>query len=192
MAPDIVNLPPFPRLTRGEFWWEGYDTLPTHRGHVTNDQEISEVQLCVMAEDPEMVPRPWRYPEPAPRQVQTYQFIRSNFTAILDAALDAVVCAYPRIVAEYEEADGNVMPRILSASDLRPLVSLKRIEVLESARGNLAYVNLAFTCEWDHEHGLGIAMHGLRVMAVGPDDIAEVWWPAKDGGTWVWAPPKIA
>lgn len=45
---------------------------------------------------------------------------------------------------------------------------------LDAADG-LAYIGLQLGCDWDDEHGLGIVLHGTRVVEIGEADIAFRW-----------------
>ena len=43
----------------------------------------------------------------------------------------------------------------------------------------LPYAGFEFGCTWDDEHGLGVLMHGTRVVKIGGADTAILLWLAK-------------
>ena len=43
----------------------------------------------------------------------------------------------------------------------------------------MPYVGYEFGCEWEDEHGLGVLMHGTRVVDVGFADTAILLWIAE-------------
>jgi hypothetical protein len=49
--------------------------------------------------------------------------------------------------------------------------------------GDLPYIGYELGCTWDEEHGLGVMMHGTRLVAIGQADAAlHLWVAQKDVG----------
>ena len=64
------------------------------------------------------------------------------------------------------------MPDIESAMELRSLIGLHTIHVHPCVDGDVPYAGLELGCTWEAEHGLGILMHGDRVVKIGWADTA--------------------
>jgi hypothetical protein len=65
--------------------------------------------------------------------------------------------------------------------DLRPLVGLSAVHVLNVFRDGAACIGFGFRCVWYEEHGAGIMTHLGRVIAVGQADCSFVEWIARQG-----------
>jgi hypothetical protein len=65
----------------------------------------------------------------------------------------------------------------------RPLIGLHALHVHPVEKDGLPYVGFELGCTWDHEHGLGVLMHGPRVVDIGGADTAFLLWIAtRDAG----------
>jgi hypothetical protein len=73
----------------------------------------------------------------------------------------------------------EVMPEIERAEDLRKLMGLSSIHVLNAAKDETAYIGFEFGCTWDCEHGLGVMTHRTRVVEIGGADSSFLAWIAK-------------
>ena len=70
---------------------------------------------------------------------------------------------YPKIRAIYAsngDADDDSLPPIKDKDDLRRLVGLGIVHVLDTAKAGHAYVGFEMGCTWDEEHGLGADAQG--------------------------------
>ncbi|MCX4697274.1 hypothetical protein [Streptomyces sp. NBC_01373] len=61
---------------------------------------------------------------------------------------------------------------LATASDLIDAVRVSALHVHSVSRDGIPYVGIALSCPWDEEHGLGILMHGPRVVDAGGADTA--------------------
>ena len=90
---------------------------------------------------------------------------------LTDMVLKAIFDVYPEWRENYKEFLGEEledrMPELHSPSDLKTLIGLSTIHVLSVERDGLAYVGFEFGCEWEEEHGLGVMLHGNRIIDVG-------------------------
>ncbi len=132
--------------------------------------------------------RPIRKHPPAPPQAAqlaaiTYQVDRAG--AVMDAVLPAILEHY------LAERSGwvavlrgltHLVPPIRSMRGLRSLVRLTGLHVMTLAKNDLAYAGLEFACSWDDEHGLGVMIHGDRVVAIGAAETAWDEWRCRDDG----------
>lgn len=71
------------------------------------------------------------------------------------------------------------MPAASSPNDLRALINLHSINVHQVVKNDLPYAGFLFECTWDDEHGLGVLMHGTRVVEIGGADTAILLWIAE-------------
>jgi hypothetical protein len=59
------------------------------------------------------------------------------------------------------------------------LIGLHDVYVHQVLKDGLPYVGYEFGCTWDGEHGLGVLVHGTRVVEVGGAQTAMTLWIAK-------------
>ena len=104
-----------------------------------------------------------------------------NSAEMQRSLLDALLAAYPSLQEKYEGlAEPDEIPSIHSVDDLRSLIGLHSVTVHQIENGEVPYVGFEFGCTWDSEHGLGVLMHGTRVVEIGGADTAILLWIAKD------------
>ena len=77
-----------------------------------------------------------------------------------------------------QEAE-ELLPMLTTPGDLQQLIGLYVVNVHQIAKDGIPYLGFEFGCTWDQEHGLGVLMHGTRVVAVGGNDTAGLLWIAK-------------
>lgn len=77
-----------------------------------------------------------------------------------------------------QEAE-ELLPMQTTPGDLQQLIGLYVVNVHQIAKDGIPYLGFEFGCTWDQEHGLGVLMHGTRVVAVGGNDTAGLLWIAK-------------
>jgi len=78
--------------------------------------------------------------------------------------------------------DAAVLDRIVAAVNAEPRrgkIAPSTVIFHDVVRGKSPYVGFSFRCAWDREHGLGVMMHGLRVVEVGGADVAVLEWIAR-------------
>ena len=59
------------------------------------------------------------------------------------------------------------------------MVGLHEVHVHQLQKEGLPYVGYELGCRWDEEHGLGVLMHGSRVVEVGDAGTAFTLWIAE-------------
>lgn len=97
--------------------------------------------------------------------------------------LEAVYRHYLEIFDEYAEFAAEeqlVMPAANAPADLRELISLTEVFIHPVEHEDRQYVGYEFNCTWETEHGLGVLMHGDRVVRVGEADNAFTLWMVMD------------
>src|ERR1700733_3035369 len=71
------------------------------------------------------------------------------------------------------------MPDVSRTEEFRQLIGLHNVHFVPLLKEGLPYVGYEFGCTWDGEHGLGVLMHGSRVVEVGDADTAFTLWIAE-------------
>lgn len=146
-----LNRPPFPVLTWDpdeEHFWHAHGPLLPEFG--PNARWLM-VQTEVDDEDgPD---------DPSPEQCAAFAHLTANAGAVKLAALSAI-----RLLAR------RFAPCTLD--ELAARVDLTTVHVLWPAADGLAHVGLEFSC-FEYEHGIGVILHGARVVHVGNADDAH-------------------
>jgi hypothetical protein len=77
------------------------------------------------------------------------------------------------------DGDDEELLEVSEPADLRPLVGLSAVHVLDVFRDGAACVGFEFGCVWDEEHGAGVMTHLGRVIARGQATCAFAEWIAR-------------
>ena len=126
-------------------------------------------------------------PTICPEHLAAYEHLLSEQEQVQSSILARLLNWYtelrPRVFREVV-AIGWFMPEVYQTDDWRKLIGLSSIHLMNVHRDGLAYVGYEFGCSWDEEHGLGLMMHGNRVVDLGHADSSFLTWVAEeDGGT---------
>lgn len=105
----------------------------------------------------------------------------SRERAIRDSALDALLSRYDAMRSDFLEwiESPDDMPPVEHVDEFRRLIGLYSVNVHQVSKDGMPYVGLEFGCSWDAEHGLGVLMHGARVVDIGGADTAILLWMAE-------------
>lgn len=100
---------------------------------------------------------------------------------VSEAVQNAILVAYPELQEQFgfETDDGSEMPAASSVEDLKKLMCLQSVNIHQVSRDGVPYIGFELGCAWDREHGLGVLMHGERVIEVGGADTAILLWLAR-------------
>lgn len=74
---------------------------------------------------------------------------------------------------------GDDFPVICNEQDLRESIGLYGINIHQLGVCGVPYVGYEFGCEWEEEHGLGVLLHGTRLVELGFADTAIHLWVAE-------------
>jgi len=127
------------------------------------------------------------YGRPTPAQTRAFQHLLDDEAVIRDAVLEAIFKDYPvwrnSYFGEKWSEDGgktwksgweapdlyppDVMPEIRQPEDLKRLIRLHTVHVLEKEIDGFVRVGFGLRCRWDEEHGLGVLTHKGKVIDVG-------------------------
>lgn len=102
-----------------------------------------------------------------------------NLPLLLDALLPVLLPYYQSMCAAPDGLDPEDLAAVGSAKDLQSLIGIQSIYVHQVSKNGKPYVGFEFACPWDDEHGLGVLMHGTRVVDIGGADTAFLLWIAR-------------
>lgn len=170
-----------------EFFWKTTVMLPTWRGFQSrrgpygakNGESTSDGTVDVV-----FAPEGR---DEAPLRDSEIEFVRwavEHESQMQRALLDALLECYPTMQGQYDEfVDPGDMPDVECPGDFRNLIGLHTINVHPIQKDGAPYVGFELGCTWDDEHGLGVLMHGTRVVEIGGADTAILLWIAeRDAG----------
>lgn len=170
----------------GPFWtteaqlpsWAGYQTRNGPYGSISSDIPSNGV-VTIYAPDRNESP-------PTEQDRASVQWLLDHEAAVASAILERLLAEYPRLqrLYDYERPDREaLMPDVSSSKDFRQLIGLQNVHVLQLLKDGIPYVGYEFGCTWDEEHGLGVLLHGTRVVEVGDAQTSFTLWIAEqDGG----------
>jgi hypothetical protein len=178
-----------PDLGRADFFWDDYFwkatvRLPDWRGfqsrrgpYASQDSESSSDGTI------EIVFAPTGRDD-SPLKDDEIEFVRwavRNSSEMQRSLLNGLFAAYPSLQEQYDGfVEPEEMPSIRTVDDLRLLIGLHSVTVHQIEKDGVPYVGFEFGCTWDVEHGLGVLMHGTRVVEIGGADTAILLWIAED------------
>ena len=120
-------------------------------------------------------------PEVTPGHVRAYAHLTAQQSDVKAVLLTALLPWYNE--QRVELADGYFdMPPIDGTAALEEMITLSTVHLLNVYREDMAYVGYEFTCPWEEEHGLGVMMHGDRVVSIGHADQSFLTWVAREDG----------
>jgi hypothetical protein len=73
---------------------------------------------------------------------------------------------------------GDDFPKISNEDDLKRNTGLHGITIHQINKNGVPYIGYEFGCTWEEEHGLGVLMHGTRLVEIGFADTALHLWLA--------------
>ena len=165
------SFPPFGALTWHKYeWWEGEARLPAWAGlqsrrgpYGSQDSDLpsdGSVKVVVKLGDR------GAQLEPTTEQCRAMEFQLQHGEEVVQSVLTALLPHYRELKKDWE-ADDKDMPPVAQSADFRGMIGLNEIHILPHVSDGLAYVGLGFGCDWDEEHGLGMVLHGNRVLEIG-------------------------
>jgi hypothetical protein len=157
--------------------WAGFQSRRGAYNSVSSRAESDgSARLTVTPEDDEARTLP------LPEQVQAFRLLLDNERVVADSILRAIFAEYPGLRDSYcydDEEAAELMPEIERAEQLRTLIGLSNVHVLNVAKNGVAYIGFEFGCTWDSEDGLGVMTHRDRVVEVGNADTSFLAWIAE-------------
>ncbi len=183
----MISIPPFPPLEWDTYSWLGEVVLSSWAGFQTRrssygatssqDESDGSAELHVAAIDKKK-----RTP-PSPEQCSAFQFLLDNEQAVTNAILREIFRRYPEEQKAYgysRKEAAKYMPNLTSADQLRLLIGLGHVHMLNVAKDGLAYIGFQIGCKWDDDHGVGVMTHRDRIVRVGGADTSFLEWIAQE------------
>ena len=115
-------------------------------------------------------------------EIKSVEWLQQNYATQSAPLLDRLLQEYPGLRLEYgydEEELEEWMPNVRSTEEFKSLISLQSVTVHQLSKDGVPYAGYMFDTLWDPEHGLGVLMHGTRVVAFGGADTAILLWLAE-------------
>lgn len=160
--------------------WAGYQTRKGSYGAVSSENPSDgSVSVTFAPEGRDNSPL-------TPDELASVQWLLDHDGELASALLKGLLAEYPRLHALYgyegTERD-EYMADVSSPDDFRSLIGLYNVNIHPLVKDGRPYLGYEFGCSWDVEHGLGVLMHGSRVVEVGGADTAILLWIAnRDAG----------
>ncbi len=113
--------------------------------------------------------------QPSSSQEQAFVQFLENQELICTTVVNAIFDNYRRQremwCTGHEVSDNLMVPEVQSPDDLKRLMRLHELRILDLSKDGSSLIGFCFACSWDNEHGLGVLVHGTRVVEVGENDI---------------------
>ena len=110
--------------------------------------------------------------EPTEEQVGAYEFVKQNDAPLSKTVLKAVFDDYARIRKGFRPEDweglGTNATQVNQAEEMKKLIGLLSVHVLNLEKDGRAYVAFEFESSWDHEQKFEVVTHGMRIVEIGP------------------------
>lgn len=166
-----VTTAPFPS-------WIGFRALS--RAHLQGGSEAYATGTAEIT----FLPADERADGPTETDVQSAAWVIEHEAEISVSLFSSLLKEYPLMRERYEFLGDELtvlMPEVNSVDDLRKLIGFQGVFVHTTQKDGIPYVGFCFDCSWDDEHGLGVLMHGTRVVEIGGMDTTFLWWiPVQD------------
>jgi hypothetical protein len=179
---ETLDFPPFPPLKWDFYFWVGKTVLPSWAGFQARRGAYGAVssrkpsdgtaRLSISSLDHKA-----RTP-PTAEQVAAFRHLLANEAAVAAAVAQALVRYCP---GEAYNGDEEELLEVSEPDDLRPLVGLATVHLLNVARDGMACIGFEFGCVWDEEHGAGVMTHGGKVISTGQAVCSFEGWIARQG-----------
>jgi len=110
--------------------------------------------------------------EPTEEQVGAYEFVKQNDAPLAKTVLKAVFDDYARIRKGFRPEDweglGTNVTQVNQAEEMKKMIGLLSVHVLNLEKDGRAYVAFEFESSWDHEQKFEVVTHGMRIVEIGP------------------------
>ncbi|HEX4794262.1 MAG TPA: hypothetical protein VH370_10750 [Humisphaera sp.] len=105
-------------------------------------------------------------------------------TAVHDAVVEGLFERYPTIREQYldffdfdDEAEAKkVLPKLQSPVELKKPVGVVSMSVHSIAKDGMPFIGVELGSTWEVEHGVGVLLHGAKVLEIGGADTAFTRW----------------
>jgi hypothetical protein len=116
--------------------------------------------------------------EPTPAQVQAFLRFLADQQLICTTIVDAIFGYHGPHRERWRTGDTILdditVPPVQSPDDLKRLIRLQHLSVLDMSTDECSLSAFNFACSWDIDHGLGVLIHGANVVEVADSDITRI------------------
>lgn len=172
-----------PGLSWDDFFWRGEVNLPSWAGSQARagaygavDSSSPSAGVYNLMLEPEDGEQLSYYQEAA------YEYLLKNENLIYTKVIEALLKKYPEwfsIFSEYVSETGGEMPKVMDSLLLTKHTGIANVHLLPVERDGMGYIGFELGCSWDEEHGIGVMLHGNRIIDVGSADTAFLSWIAE-------------
>lgn len=116
------------------------------------------------------------------REMRLITWFEKNESKVAEAVKIGVIdwCSPASVERKTRFDFSDDFPAISDERGLKENVGLHAVYVHQLDVGGVPYLGYEFGCEWEEEHGLGVLMHGYRVVEVGFANTAFNLWVAQN------------
>jgi hypothetical protein len=177
------TVPPLPTLTWNRYSWSTKIRLPSWSGFQSRGGSYGSVDRPGFSEgvvrldvggESAAISQP-----PTNEMAAAFGYLMAHEIEIAQVVQDAIVAEAQRLLDE-GATDPSIQMAAKGRDQLRTLVGLHTIHILETSLDGVAYVGFELGCEWEEEHGLGVMLHRNRVVEVGGAMDAMTEWIAEE------------
>jgi hypothetical protein len=166
-----------PNLKKSEFGYEG--TLEVNPWpDLIIEKEGDNNRVIDVATGGDMVEET---PSLKSSHTAAYNYFIENQAIIKNEILKHLFTEYKQLQEEYGFDDSeklDYMPNIKTIKELKNLIQLSVVHLLNIEKDDVAYTGFQFDCLWDPEHGLGFMTHKDRIIQMGGADTSFLTWIA--------------
>ena len=116
-------------------------------------------------------------------EMQLINWFISNQKQVLDSIVTTLFSSYPSLKDTYIEECGEEMaeffPEIKSSNEIKKVIGIVTIFIHQVSKDNTPFIGVEIGCNWDEEHGLGLLLHGNKIVEAGGADTAILLWMAE-------------
>lgn len=169
----------------GEYFWTARARLPSWAGFQVRDGAYGAISSDAPSDGSVTIVFAPEGRDTRPltaEEVGLVQWLLDNELDVARSLLDGLLVEYRRLqdVYGYTGDDRDTfMPVVSSPEGFRNLIGLHSVHVHPLTKDGLPYLGFEFGCTWDEEHGLGVLMHGTRLVQAGGADTAFLLWIAR-------------
>ena len=165
-----------PNIELGKYGYQGSIELNAWDDYLTDLDGVYDLDISVDMAD--------NNPSITKEQIAAYNYAINNQNSIRDSIIKILMEKYPDMQSEYgydEDEAEELMPDVTDADDVKDLIGLSIVHIMDVYKNGMAYTGYEFSCMWDGEHGFGVMMYQNNVIDMGGADISFLSWGSRAG-----------
>ena len=126
---------------------------------------------------------------PNASQIDALYYFFDHQKEVLDSLCQGILKKYPAVMDMYDQEgydNERGFPQLSTVEEVKGTIGIGNLHIHEDVKDGLSYYGFECGCPWDEEHGLGVLMHGTRVIDIGQasDAFTGTTEMLKDNGTY--------